>query len=176
MSLVEQQAGMKNLIPCNESCGGDHPTYRWIQNDNEATIYFPVPLGTTPKNVDVRISTNSLHVGLKNAPPILAGKLYKPIKAEESMWSLEERKTIVVVLTKSNLKYEEWWPHICEGEPQIDMKTLRPPSKNLRDLDEGAQATVAKMMYDQEQKRKGLPSSDEEKVQEALRRAGPIPE
>jgi hypothetical protein len=172
MSLIEAQAGMTDLIPCNDQCGGDYPLYRFTQNDSEVVVFVPVPAGTTGKQVRVDISTNTVHISLRGQPPVVVGDLYKPIKADDSTWSLEDKCLIVVTLAKSNLKFEEWWPHIVTSERQIDMKTLKPPSKHLRELDAGTQSTVAKMMFDQDQKRKGLPTSEELKVEELMKKAG----
>lgn len=172
MSLIEAQAGLTDLLPCNEFCGGDYSTYSFTQNDQELQVIVPIPPGTTSKQVSVEISTTRIFVGLKmkGVPPVLQGDLFKPIKASESSWSIEDRQRIVVTIVKANLQYEEWWPHVVTTERQIDMKTLRPPSKHIRELDESTQATVAKMMFDQEQKRKGLPTSDELKMQELLQK------
>ena len=168
MSVVEQQAGLTDLIPCTPECGGQYDEYSFSQTDSELIVVVPLPQGTTSKALDVRIATNSLLISLKGAKPILEGPLFKPIKASESSWLIEERKTLVLTLTKANLQYEEWWPHVVTSARQIDMKMLKPPSKHVRDLDSAAQATVAKMMFDQDQKRKGLPTSDEIQFQNML--------
>jgi hypothetical protein len=161
MSLVEAQAGLTGLLPCNEGCGGNYERYSFTQNDTEIVVSIPIPEGTKSKLIDVKIGTNSLFAGLSGQPPVLSGTLFKPIKASESLWSIEERKALVITLAKANLQYEEWWPHVILTETQIDMKTLKPPSKHIREFDSATQATVSKMMFDQEQKRKGLPTSDE---------------
>jgi len=173
MSLVEAQKGMTDLIPCNDRCGCDYGPYSFEQNDAEVTVIFPLPPNTTSKALDVRIATSTLFVCLKGQPvPLLQGQLFKPIKAAESLWSIEERKRLIVTLTKGNVQYEEWWPHVVIGERQIDMKTLKPPTKHIREFDDATQATVAKMMFDQNQKRMGLPTSDQLQMEEMLRKAG----
>ena len=169
MSLVEAQVGMTDLIPCSEQCGADMGHYSWSQTDSEVVVTIPLAPNTATKSLCVLINTNELSIGIKGQPPILCGTFFKPIRADESLWCVEEKKRLVATLFKSNLKYEEWWPHVCLQERQVDMKTLKPPSKHIRDLDGGAQATVSKMMFDQDQKRKGLPTSDEQKMQELMR-------
>lgn len=195
MSLVELQKGLTDLLPSNgEGCGVDYPTYSFTQIEGEVVVLFPLPAGVTSKQLDITIATHHLSVGYKNGKPpasavesgaapadgiMLRGSLYKPIKAEASMWTIETRKKagggggdemkfLVVTLTKTNMQYEEWWPHVVTAERQMDIKTLVPPAKHIRDLDQGAQATVAKMMFDQEQKRKGLPTSDELNVKNMM--------
>jgi hypothetical protein len=169
MSLIEQQKGLTDLVPCNEDCGGDMGTYQWGQAEHEITVRVIFPEGITAKALSVRIDTKHLSIGLKGKAPILSGELYRPIKAEDSLWCLEDKSTLVVTLFKTNMQYEEWWPHVCVGERQVDMKTLRPPSKHMRELDDGARATVEKLMFDQHQKRLGLPTSDEAKIQELMK-------
>lgn len=175
MSLVEAQAGMTDLIPCNEQCGGDYGTYSFTQTDNEIVVLVPVPIGTTSKQLKVEVSTLKLHISVRGETAVLSGELYKPIKAEDSTWSLEDKKLLVVTISKANLQFEEWWPHVVKSERQIDMKTLKPPSKHIRELDDSTQSTVAKMMFDQDQKRKGLPTSEELRMEEMMRKAGPPP-
>jgi hypothetical protein len=162
MSLVDAQAGLTGLLPCNEGCGGNYERYSFTQNDVELVVSIPIPEGTKSKQIHVAIGTSSLTAGLTVQPPVLSGTLFKPIRASESLWSIEEKKFLVITLAKANIQFEEWWPHITLNETQIDLKTLKPPSKHIREFDSATQATVAKMMFDQEQKRKGLPTSDEE--------------
>ena len=50
---------------------------------------------------------------------------------------------------------------IVQGHQEIDLKAIKPPPKHVNDLDEGAIPVIQKMMFDQQQKRQGLPTSDE---------------
>ncbi|KAG5498579.1 hypothetical protein JKF63_02865 [Porcisia hertigi] len=153
MSLVSAQEGLSDLIPCNEECGGDYTMYRFGQNEKEVTITVPLPPGTGPKSLRVDIAAKHLQIEIPVKGTILAGELYKPINVDDSTWCIQDGKDLVVVLTKTNVQYEEWWPHVVASERQIDLKTLKPPSIRFSDLDDGAQATVAKMMHEQQQKR-----------------------
>ncbi|ORC91011.1 nuclear movement protein [Trypanosoma theileri] len=169
MSLVKSQEGMTDLIPCNEQCGGDYDSYSFGQNDAEVIITVPLPEGTTGKMLSVQILTSKISVGIKGKEPLISGELYKPVKASECTWCIEDKKTLVITLVKTNLQYEEWWPCVTIGERQIDMKTFKPPSKHVSELDETAQSTIAKMMFDQRQKMQNLPTSDELKLMEMMR-------
>ena len=172
MSLLEAQKGMTGLVAFNDECGHDFGKYSFSQGDGDVTIKVPLPENTTSKQLAVSIETNTLSVAMKNSggDKILAGKLFKPIKAEDSTWLIEDKKTLVITLYKSNRQYEEWWPHVVDSEPQCDFKTLKPPSKHMREMDPGAQAQIQKMMFDQDQKRKGLPTSEELQQEEMMKK------
>ncbi|KAG8339224.1 putative nuclear movement protein [Trypanosoma vivax] len=172
MSLVENQKGMTNLIPCNSEYGGDYEQYSFGQSDSEVVVKVPLPENVTSKMLVVNIAACELTVGIKGHKPIISGNLYKPIKSSESTWCVEDKRMLIVTLIKTNLQYEEWWPCVTVDERQIDMKTFKPPSKHISELDDSAQATIARMMFDQRQKTQNLPTSDELELQELMRRSG----
>ncbi|KAK7200667.1 nuclear movement protein [Novymonas esmeraldas] len=157
MSLVASQEGLTDLITCNEQCGGDYALYTFGQSEKEVTVTVPLQPGTRAKSLRVDVKVNHLHIEVPSKGVVLTGELYKPINVSDSTWCIQDGKDLVVVLTKTNIQYEEWWPHVVLEERQIDLKTLKPPSIRFSDLDGGAQATVAKMMHEQHQSRGTLP-------------------
>lgn len=153
MAAVASQEGLTDLLPSNDQCGGDYPQYVFGQTDKEVTVTVPVPPGTRAKSLRVDIKVKHIRVEVPSVGLVLDGELYKPVNVDESTWCMQDGTELVITLTKTNMQYEEWWPHVVLSERQIDMKTLRPPSMRFSELDDGAQATVAKMMYEQRQKR-----------------------
>ncbi|XP_009601406.1 protein BOBBER 1-like [Nicotiana tomentosiformis] len=152
----------------NKGNGLDLENYSWNQSLQEVNVNIPVPPGTKSRFIVCDISKNRLKVGLKGQPPIIDGELYRPVKVDDCFWSLEDQKSISVLLTKKDQM--DWWKCCVKGEPEIDTQKAEPESSKLADLDPETRSTVEKMMFDQRQKSMGLPTSDETQKQEILKK------
>ncbi|GAA5945392.1 hypothetical protein JCM3775_003880 [Rhodotorula graminis] len=142
--------------------------YRWRQTLNDVTVSVPVPPGTRGKQLDVVLRKDSIRVGLKGEPPVIEGTFPKEIKVDDSTWTLDDSREVTISLEK--VDQQSWWPHVVTSAPKIDTTKITPENSKLSDLDGETRAMVEKMMYDNQQKQMGKPSSDEQRKAEMLRK------
>lgn len=159
----------KGIAP-NAANGCAYENYLWGQTLQEVEIKVPLPKGGfKTKMLAVEMQNGKISVGVKGAEkPLVCGDLYARIKADDSMWTLEDGNTIVMHLVKVNQM--EWWKTVIVGDAEIDLQKVAPENSKLDDLDGDTRQTVEKMMYDQRQKAMGLPTSDEQKKQDILKK------
>ncbi|KAF2755132.1 CS-domain-containing protein [Pseudovirgaria hyperparasitica] len=145
--------------------------YKWTQTIKDVDVTVEVPATLKGRDLNVQLSKTKLVVGIKGQPPIIEDDLFSPIHVDESTWTLETAsagKTIEVHLDKVNQM--EWWPHVVKSAPKIDTSKITPENSKLSDLDGETRGMVEKMMFDQRQKEAGLPSSDEQKKMDILKK------
>ena len=117
----------------------------------EVTAYVPLPLGTSAKQLDVKIGINDFKVALKSKPtePIVEGKWYKKINPGESFWNLEkDGEKVTLQVTVDKFDGQNWWNCLIQGDIEIDTQKVEPENSKLSDLDGETRSTVEKMMFD----------------------------
>jgi len=158
----------KNSPPPLGNGGTVDGKYVWTQTLQEVTVNIPLPDNTRGRDLNVVIGKTNLKAGLKAAAPdfIVNAPLTKPIIMDDSFWTVEDNKVLVIILQKVNQM--EWWDSVCVGDPTIDVKTIQPESSKLDDLDGETRQSVEKMMFDQRQKAMGMPTSEEQQKFDAI--------
>ncbi|KAL6127238.1 hypothetical protein ACLB2K_075279 [Fragaria x ananassa] len=163
--VAEEKSGKR--VP-NKGNGLDMEKYSWTQSLQEVNIIIPVPAGTKSRDIVYEAKKNRLKFGLKGQPLIIDGELYQSIKPDDCLWSIEDQTAVSILLTKHNQL--EWWKALLKGDPEIDTQKVEPEPSKLSDLDSETRQTVEKMMFDQRQKKMGLPTSEEMQKQEILKK------
>mmetsp|Transcript_22285 Transcript_22285/g.37534 ORF Transcript_22285/g.37534 Transcript_22285/m.37534 type:complete len:222 (-) Transcript_22285:308-973(-) len=147
--------------------GGKTDKYVWTQQLADLSVNIPMPAGTKSKMLDVQLTNVGLKVGIKGQPYMIDGEFYNRIIVDDSFWTFEDGE-VVISIQKDNKM--EWWKCAIKGDPEINTQKVQPENSKLSDLDGETRQTVEKMMYDQRQKAMGLPSSEEQKKQDMLKK------
>jgi len=166
-SAGEDDGEGTGILP-NAWNGGQTDKYVWGQVLEELEVRVPVLKGTLARQLAVEMKKTRLKIGLKGQAPIIDAELHKEIKPDDSFWTLEDNELVVFHLQKKNKM--EWWSRVVVGEPEINCRKIQPENSKLSDLDAESRSVVEKMMFDQQQKAMGLPTSDELKKQETLKK------
>ncbi|KAK4132527.1 CS-domain-containing protein [Trichocladium antarcticum] len=149
--------------------------YKWTQTISDLDISITVPGNLKGRDLAVDIKKDSISAGIKGQPPILHGTLAHAVRPDDSTWTLataggasSSEKVVEIHLDKGNKM--EWWAHVVTSAPKIDVTKIVPENSKLSELDGETRTMVEKMMFDQRQKEMGLPSSDEQKKMDILKK------
>jgi hypothetical protein len=144
--------------------GGCTERYQWTQSVSETTVITRIPKGLRAKDLHVIIRPTSVSVQLKEPTAaatlassfLLEGDLVERIRPEESTWTIESN---ALLLTLEKVK-KTWWAAVFVGDDEIDTHLID-STRKISDYDESTQGALRKIMFDQNQQRLGLPTSDE---------------
>jgi hypothetical protein len=155
--MSEQQQDKSNLqIPVQG--GGHTDKYKWTQEIGVVMVVVPVTQGTRAKQLKIEFKPNHLYVGIHGSEPILNGETFSEINPADCVWQLEDNREIILHLHK---KIGTYWKSVIKGDQEIDVEKLEPPTAKLSELNGEMRATVEKMVFDQNAKALGLPTSEE---------------
>jgi hypothetical protein len=166
--------------------GGVAERYYWRQTLADVTLCVAIPSGTRGRDVTVDVTASALRVAVRGAEPpqLIDGALHGAVRASDVLWSVEEDETAAsttgagargkIVSITLEKRRETWWPCVVSGDPLIDT-TKVDSTKYVDEYDEETQGAIRKIMYDERQKRLGLPTSDEQRVDDILEKAKQLP-
>ena len=156
--------------------GGVTDSHTWVQDINVLTATFDVPEATTSKAIrcDLGAKRGVLCV---NGETLFDGAWYDAVASPECVWTIDRsvgRASVVITLEKSR---ETWWKSLLKDAPKrdhIDCQKVD-STKKMDEYDDSTQAAIRKIMFDQRQKQKGEPTSDELKMNAILDSAADLP-
>lgn len=159
---ASSQQSMTRAKPYN---GGQTAGYTWSQTLDEVTMEIPVPSTTHKSHISVVITNRSIEVA-KDSDKIVTGSLYASINKEESTWTLSD-SVLSITMEKGN---KTWWKSVIKGHEEIDTSQVD-SSKKMSDFDEETQGKIRQLIFDEHQKRQGLPTSEDLILEEKLKAA-----
>lgn len=147
--------------------------YNWSQGVNDVTIQLILPKKSTKDMFKVTLTNTSVKIKYKDEQEdYFSAEFCEKIKSDDSNWTLEEGKNIIFFLEKNQ---ELIWKSAFKGHKEIDTKKVD-NSKRIEEFDTETQAALNKIVYEQNRKRNGLPTTEEEKKLQALKEAWNAPD
>ncbi|KAL5018936.1 hypothetical protein ScPMuIL_004658 [Solemya velum] len=151
--------------------GAIRDNYSWSQSITDLDIRVNVPKHIKKgRDVKVDIGRKTLSVSYKSAEgweQVVSGDLCWEIHKEDCIWSLVPGEHVHINFEKVE---ERWWEAFFVSEPKINVRKID-ASRPMTDLDDEAQTKIEEMMYNDRQKKMGLPQSHEKKVHDVLKQA-----
>jgi hypothetical protein len=124
-----------------------------------------LPKGTTSKQLIVEIKPKHLKVMIKGSDkPLIDGELCEKVKVEDSFYTIEDAQFLNLNFEKAG---EVIWKTVIVGDEEIDTKKVD-NAKHLNEFDTETQGHLRKVLYEQERKRQGLPTTEEEQQQKVM--------
>lgn len=147
--------------------GGKTERYLWSQSINDITVELPLAQGVLrSRDVDVNLSSSSIRISVLGKV-LIDGSFTNRINPTESTWMIEDNASVILSLEKA---VATWWSSLLAGESEIDTSKIE-STKRIDEYDEETQAAIRKIMFDENQKRLGLLTSDEHQIADKLKAA-----
>ncbi|KAM9307307.1 nudC domain-containing protein 3 isoform 1-T2 [Pholidichthys leucotaenia] len=150
--------------------GAVRENYSWSQDYTDVEVRVFVPkMVVKGRQVSVNLQTSSVQVCVKDGTEnrvLMEGEFTHKINMENSLWSLEPGKCVVLSLSKTS---DTWWSAVLKGEKEIDTNQIN-RERSMATVDEEEHAVLDRLSFDYHQKLKGKPQSHEMKVHKMLKK------
>lgn len=93
-------------LPAPGELSLDCQRYKWRQSQSHVEVFVPLPEGLTARRCSVQLSTSAISISV-NDTRVLSGRLYRPIKAEESTWFVQDGVLEVTMLKRNRRGHYE---------------------------------------------------------------------
>lgn len=157
---------MKHISTWN---GAVTDKYYWSQSLAEVTLEIEVEQGCRAKDIQVDLTGTRLSAKCRGNT-VLEGKLHEKILVEDSVWHLDDNR---VVFSMEKVRHT-WWKCVLEGDQEIDTTKVE-STRSMEEYDGETQGAIRKIMFDQNQKAKGEPTSDQIRTAEIMKEAWNAP-
>ncbi|XP_018307592.1 nudC domain-containing protein 3 isoform X2 [Mycetomoellerius zeteki] len=157
--------------------GAIRENYTWSQTLNDLDVIVKIPKHIKASKDTVKVDINSNEIKIDGKPSVSStnskwenifnGKFSFKIRRDESIWSIEAGKQISIHLEKA---MERWWEALIVDEPKIDLNKID-CSKHFNDMAPEEQMKVQELMWNQQQKILGKPTSEQIKMEATLKQA-----
>ncbi|XP_026154104.1 nudC domain-containing protein 3 [Mastacembelus armatus] len=146
--------------------GAVRENYSWSQDytDVEVRVFVPKTV-VKGRQVSVSLQTGSVRV-YAEGQTLMEGEFTHKINTENSLWSLDPGKYVVLSLSKTS---EVWWNAVLKGEKAIDINQIN-RERSMASVDEEEHAVLDRLTFDYHQKLQGKPQSHEMKVHDMLKK------
>ncbi|KAI3362462.1 hypothetical protein L3Q82_012752, partial [Scortum barcoo] len=150
--------------------GAVRENYSWSQDytDVEVRVFVPKTV-VKGRQVRVDLQASSMKVCVREGAEektLMEGEFTHKINTENSLWSLEPGKCVVLSLSKLS---EVWWNAVLKGEKEIDVNQIN-RERSIATVDDEEHAVLDRLTFDYHQKLQGKPQSHEMKVHEMLKK------
>ena len=81
----------KEMTDDKEPNNSSAPVYRWSQDNEDVTVRFQLPDGTSKEKIACEIKTDSLDLCV-GEDVLLSGPLFAKVNSEESTWTFDKNR------------------------------------------------------------------------------------
>nr|CAH8870956.1 unnamed protein product [Trichobilharzia regenti] len=152
--------------------GAVRGNYIWSQTVKDIDIKIKIPDNVAnARDVSVNIERKRIRIIFRqngDETVYFDRDLYWDIHKDDAIWTFDAKENqIHLCLDKVQ---DRWWVAAFDGEDKINPRKIdcRRP---IHELEPEAQARIQQLMYDEHRKRQGLPTSEQEKIQNVLAKA-----